>query len=169
MSLKSSGCAGVAQLVEQLICNQQVAGSSPIASSSGSENGEMAEWLKAADCKSAGPRPTKVRILHSPPFLQGRGKRDEGLITPDPSSLVPDASGSNSVGRVTAFQAVGRGFEPRLPLQKSEGRKQKAESSTRRRETVLSSSLKLRTEQKQRAASPFLTSAFCFLIISKPS
>lgn len=28
------GHAGVAQLVEQLICNQQVAGSSPIASSS---------------------------------------------------------------------------------------------------------------------------------------
>ena len=27
-------CAGLAQLVEQLICNQQVAGSSPIASSS---------------------------------------------------------------------------------------------------------------------------------------
>ncbi len=27
--------AGVAQLVEQLICNQQVAGSSPIASSNG--------------------------------------------------------------------------------------------------------------------------------------
>ena len=27
------GCAGVAQLVEQLTCNQQVAGSSPIASS----------------------------------------------------------------------------------------------------------------------------------------
>ena len=26
------------------------------------------------------------------------------------------ARGSNSVGRVTAFQAVGRGFEPRLPL-----------------------------------------------------
>jgi hypothetical protein len=25
--------------------------------------------------------------------------------------------GSNSVGRVTAFQAVGRGFESRLPLQ----------------------------------------------------
>ena len=24
--------------------------------------------------------------------------------------------GSNSVGRVTAFQAVGRGFESRLPL-----------------------------------------------------
>ena len=26
--------------------------------------------------------------------------------------------GSNSVGRVTAFQAVGRGFESRLPLKK---------------------------------------------------
>ncbi|KKQ49767.1 MAG: hypothetical protein US69_C0002G0042 [candidate division TM6 bacterium GW2011_GWF2_38_10] len=26
-------CAGIAQLVEQLICNQQVAGSSPVASS----------------------------------------------------------------------------------------------------------------------------------------
>jgi hypothetical protein len=25
--------------------------------------------------------------------------------------------GSNSVGRVTAFQAVGRGFESRLPLE----------------------------------------------------
>ena len=27
-------------------------------------------------------------------------------------------SGSNSVGRVTAFQAVGREFESRLPLKK---------------------------------------------------
>ncbi len=32
--------AGVAQLAEQLICNQQVAGSSPIASSSGSVDGD---------------------------------------------------------------------------------------------------------------------------------
>jgi hypothetical protein len=29
-----------------------------------------------------------------------------------------DKSGSSSVGRATAFQAVGRGFEPRLPLSK---------------------------------------------------
>ena len=28
-----------------------------------------------------------------------------------------EISGSNSVGRVTAFQAVGRGFESRLPLE----------------------------------------------------
>ena len=43
--------AGVAQLAEQLICNQQVAGSSPITSS---KCGEIPEWLKGADCKSAG-------------------------------------------------------------------------------------------------------------------
>ena len=43
--------AGVAQLVEQLICNQQVVGSSPIASSI---CGWIPEWLKGADCKSAG-------------------------------------------------------------------------------------------------------------------
>ena len=31
-------------------------------------------------------------------------------------------SGSSSVGRATAFQAVGRGFEPRLPLRKNKAR-----------------------------------------------
>jgi hypothetical protein len=88
--------AGLAQLVEQLICNQQVAGSSPITSSKFYDrldevrvfgkvreekkflletsesslklkqnqknrfrkrfrkNGQMPEWLKGADCKSAG-------------------------------------------------------------------------------------------------------------------
>ena len=32
---------------------------------------------------------------------------------------LPTKSGSNSVGRVSAFQAVSRGFEPRLPLHPS--------------------------------------------------
>ena len=41
--------AGVAQLAEQLICNQQVAGSSPITSSI---FGGIPEWPKGADCKS---------------------------------------------------------------------------------------------------------------------
>jgi hypothetical protein len=56
--------AGVAQLVEQLICNQQVGGSNPFAGSilmvdlgryalMYSAIGEMAERSKAADCKSA--------------------------------------------------------------------------------------------------------------------
>jgi hypothetical protein len=42
------GNAGVAQQAEQLICNQQVAGSSPITSS----GGEVPERPKGADCKS---------------------------------------------------------------------------------------------------------------------
>ena len=56
--------AGVAQLVEQLICNQQVGGSNPFAGSILLIDlsryalmliaiGEMAERSKAADCKSA--------------------------------------------------------------------------------------------------------------------
>ena len=55
--------AGVAQLAEQLICNQQVAGSSPITSSKLSLKTESSipylllrgwvpEWPKGADCKS---------------------------------------------------------------------------------------------------------------------
>jgi hypothetical protein len=48
--------AGVAQLVEQLICNQQVGGSSPSTSSIfilfNSTNGGVPEWPKGADCKS---------------------------------------------------------------------------------------------------------------------
>ncbi len=31
-------------------------------------------------------------------------------------TILYKTSGSSSVGRATAFQAVGRGFEPRLPL-----------------------------------------------------
>ena len=61
--------AGVAQLVEQLICNQQVAGSSPIASSKANGKlypfrgswltanpfcGEVPERSKGPDCKSGG-------------------------------------------------------------------------------------------------------------------
>lgn len=60
--------AGVAQSVEQLICNQSVGGSSPlggsfklnyfywIESQAGCDFGEMAERSMAADCKSAGVR-----------------------------------------------------------------------------------------------------------------
>ena len=49
--------AGVAQLVEQLICNQQVGGSSPSTSSTcgdagQTEYGGVPEWPKGADCKS---------------------------------------------------------------------------------------------------------------------
>ena len=51
--------ATVAQLVEQLICNQSVGGSSPLGGSKSSFLkksllGEMPERPKGADCKSAG-------------------------------------------------------------------------------------------------------------------
>ena len=60
--------AGVAQLVEQLICNQQVGGSIPFASSY-RQKGEVPEWTKGTDCKSValGLR----RFESSPP--QGTG------------------------------------------------------------------------------------------------
>ena len=40
--------ADVAQLAEQLICNQQVTGSSPVVGF----YGRIPEWPKGADCKS---------------------------------------------------------------------------------------------------------------------
>ena len=49
--------AGVAQLVEQLICNQQVGGSNPSTSSTffrPTEYGGVPKWPKGTDCKSAG-------------------------------------------------------------------------------------------------------------------
>ena len=62
--------AGIAQLVEQLICNQQVGGSSPSTSSNSLISyGSVPEWPKGTDCKSAGdafggsnpPAPTKTK------------------------------------------------------------------------------------------------------------
>ena len=47
---RSFKSADVAQLAEQLICNQQVSGSSPLVGSSG----RIPEWPKGADCKSVG-------------------------------------------------------------------------------------------------------------------
>ena len=80
--------AGIAQLVEQLICNQQVGGSSPSTSSKlplqrTGEYGGIPEWPKGADCKSVvsdfggsnPPSPTKNPGHPSgwPGFLAGGG------------------------------------------------------------------------------------------------
>ena len=135
----SQSAADVAQSVEQLICNQQVKGSSPFVSSrcrsgrrrpwpdhfarrsthtprqvhagcvvsgigklhrcgGASDVGEtwrggVPEWPKGADCKSAG---VSLRRFESFPHHSARGR--------------------SSVGRASAFQAEGRGFEPRRPL-----------------------------------------------------
>ena len=56
ISCETAKNAGVAQLVEQLICNQQVGGSSPSTSSNFDlieyMHGRVPEWPKGADCKS---------------------------------------------------------------------------------------------------------------------
>ena len=64
----------MAQLAEQLICNQQVIGSSPIIGFSHNfilcVNGQIPEWPKGTDCKSAAncfggsnpPPPIKIGI-----------------------------------------------------------------------------------------------------------
>ena len=57
--------ADVAQLAEQLTCNQQVIGSSPII---GFLRGWIPEWPKGADCKSVAIA-SKVRILLRPLFF----------------------------------------------------------------------------------------------------
>ena len=65
--------AEVAQLVEQLICNQQVGGSIPFFGSRSKNfmvmngNGQMAERLKAADCKSV-----LVRVRRFEPYSAHR-------------------------------------------------------------------------------------------------
>ena len=89
-------------MVEQLICNQQVAGSIPIASStsiaSEAEAG-VAERLKAADCKSAGILPTVVRI-HPPAPFERRGSHSRGsnsVVESQPSKLL--VAGSIPVSR----------------------------------------------------------------------
>ncbi len=114
--------ARVAQLVEQLICNQLVGGSSPFSGSVGvvvpGVNGQVAKWPTATDCKSVLLRVRWFESTLAHELLDlvwrclpiGTAERicrreSEG-----------GTSGSSSVGRATAFQAVGRGFEPRLPL-----------------------------------------------------
>ena len=109
--------AGVAQLVEQRICNPQVTGSSPIASSralrqpvSGAcgnankvQRAGVAERSMAADCKSAGQCPTVVQI-HPPAPSHSCGSNSG--VESQPSKLL--VAGSNPVSRSKATQALSR-------------------------------------------------------------
>src|SRR6266550_2675729 len=105
-------------MVEQLICNQQVKGSSPFVSSlpkrkrnqqtprqrhAGSVVRGSFEGVGAVGCPS-GQREQTVNL----PRLALR--RFESF----PHHFV--ARGRSSVGRASAFQAEGHGFEPRRPL-----------------------------------------------------
>ena len=91
--------ADIAQLVEQLICNQPVVGSSPTIGS-GIDETTMGEFQSGQMGQTVNllAKPSEVRILPLPlVFFFTRG--------------------SSSSGRATAFQAVGGGFESRFPLQ----------------------------------------------------
>ena len=110
--------AGVAQLAEQRICNPQVKGSSPLASSSqeaGSaseafgtdvkpKGAGVAERSMAADCKSAGQCPTVVQIHPPAPVLSSCGSNSG--VESQPSKLL--VAGSNPVSRSTGYGWLGR-------------------------------------------------------------
>ena len=57
--------------------------------------GGVTEWLMVADCKSAGLTP---------------------YVGSNPTPTMVAVRGCSSVGRASAFQAEGRGFESRRPL-----------------------------------------------------
>src|SRR3989339_2084643 len=65
--------------------------------------------------------------------------------------------GSNSVGRVTAFQAVGRGFESRLPLHKKaiEGAGKESQPSKSRSDETCGASFKSERGSTIRQSLPF--------------
>ncbi len=101
--------AGVAQLVEQRICNPQVKGSSPLASSTElrralpggvaiaveNRSAGVAERSMAADCKSAGGMPTVVQIHPPAPSIVSGGSNSG--VESQPSKLL--VAGSNPVSR----------------------------------------------------------------------
>ncbi len=65
----------------------------------------MPEWLKGADCKSAA---SWLRRFESSPLHQG---------LPGGASGEAVMAGIAQLARASAFQAEGRGFESRFPLQ----------------------------------------------------
>ena len=152
-------------VVEQLTCNQQVGGSNPFASSTlkvqdtrcrihdtGYEmrnpscimdrasrivtRGEVAEWTKAADCKSAGE--SLRRFESFPPHRIPNFKSQDEISSHECTRVntnylfvkicvnpwlnlksAVESAGVAQLVRASAFQAEGRGFESRLPLYRS--------------------------------------------------
>ena len=67
-------------------------------------SGEVPEWPKGADCKSAG---VSLRRFESSPLHMKCGDHHVASID----------AGIAQLARASAFQAEGRGFESRFPLQ----------------------------------------------------
>ena len=89
-------------MAEQLICNQQVVGSTPTTSS---KRGKIPEWPKGADCKSVGtafggsnpPLPTKKKTSQCGVFFYAGNRGFCAVYTarriaPEPPVSVLDAS-----------------------------------------------------------------------------
>ena len=113
-STSSDRSADVAQLVERLICNQQVVGSTPTIGSQGSRTARVEPMER---CPS-GQREQTVNLPAyafggSNPPLSTCATRRTG------AAIGNTLRGSSSVGRARAFQARGRGFDSRLPLASS--------------------------------------------------
>ena len=110
-----AGCAGVAQLVEQRFCKPSVAGSSPIASTIRSltflAEPAARRWASGStDCLGVCPSGQRERAVNPSALAYG------GSNPPAPTIQSVFFRGNSSVGRASAFQAEGRGFESRFPL-----------------------------------------------------
>jgi hypothetical protein len=91
-------------MVEQLICNQQVAGSSPIASSVVNSSGRVPERSKGTDCKSvatgfegSNPSPSTAATKRAMEMGNGEFAGVAQLVELQPSKL--DVAGSRPVSR----------------------------------------------------------------------
>ena len=107
-------------MVEHLTCNEDVAGSTPAGGSFRLERYPSGQREQTVNLPA---QPSEVRILPSPLyrsllFAISHQLRNAFSIVENETENAVFTRGGNSIGRVTAFQAVGCGFESRLPLTK---------------------------------------------------
>ena len=120
-------------MVEHLICNEVVGGSSPFASSVVTAGFGRRDARPSAGHQQEGPHRFPSAQADAGGGVEGcpSGQREQTVNLPayafegsNPSpSTIPkppqDLSGNSSAARASAFQAEGRGFESRFPLHSS--------------------------------------------------
>jgi hypothetical protein len=130
LSAQARKDAGVAQLAEHPICNRKVAGSSPIASSAArnrgmfvrENRGQMAEWLMAADCKSAaltcygGSNPSLPKYLRG---AKASGRRTERFTKAHVAQSVEHVLGKDGVSSSILLVGSNRGSNSGVESQPS--------------------------------------------------